>query len=176
MNRRRMLAALLAAVLLLASVAAANYLTSTFGMVPVGFGATATAGTYLAGFTFVLRDALQDAAGKRAAVIAVIAAAVVSFAVADPFVAAASAAAFLLAELADLAVYSPLRRRGYIRAAVASNVVGALVDSVVFLMIAGFPVLVSVPGQMIGKLTITALVVVLVAGIRLARAPRYATA
>lgn len=154
---------------LLASVVAANYLTSTYGMIPVGFGFTSTAGTFLAGVTFVLRDALQDVAGKIVTVLVIIAAAALSFALSDPFVAMASAAAFLLAELADLAVYTPLRKRGYIRAAVTSNVVGSLVDTVVFLAIAGFAILPALPGQMIAKLTVTAVVVVLIAAIRTRR-------
>lgn len=169
-NRRRYALALTAAALLLASVVAANYATSTFGMVPVGFGLTSTAGTFLAGLTFVLRDALQDTAGKRATLLVIFLSAVVSFAIADPFIALASAAAFLLAELSDLAVYTPLRKRGYIRAAVASNIVGSFVDTVAFLAIAGFAVWPAVPGQMLAKLTVTAVVVLVVAVVRTKRA------
>lgn len=154
---------------LLGSVVLANYATSTYGMIPVGFGLTSTAGTFLAGLTFILRDALQDAAGKRAAITAILLAAILSFAISDPFVAMASAAAFLLAELCDLAVYTPLRKRGYIRAAIASNVVGSFVDTVAFLAIAGFAILPAVPGQMVAKLAVTAAVVLLVAGIRTRR-------
>jgi len=147
-------------------IVAANIVTSSLGIIPVGLGLTATAGTYLAGATFVLRDSLQDHAGKRWVLGVVGAAAVVSFLVSDPFVALASATALLLAELADLAVYTPLRRRGYIRAAVASNVVGAVVDTVVFLGVAGFPIASALPGQMVGKLAVTAAAVALVAAYR----------
>lgn len=150
----------------LALILSANYVTSSFGMVPVGFGLIATAGTYFVGVTFVLRDWLQDIAGKRWTIGVIAAGAVLSFLVADPFIALASAAAFLISELADLAVYTPLRKRGYIRAAVASNFVGALLDTLVFLSIAGFPVLVALPGQMVGKLLVTAAVVVVVAAAR----------
>jgi len=152
----------------LACILAANYVTSRYGMVPVGFGLIATAGTYFAGLSFVLRDSLHDAAGKWATLAVIAGGAVLSFLVADPFIALASAVAFGLSETADLAVYAPLRRRGYIRAAVASNVVGSLVDSVVFLAIAGFPVMAALPGQMAGKLAITLAAVALVAGARLA--------
>lgn len=162
MNRLALAAAFLGCIL------AANYVTTEFGMVPVGFGLVATAGTYLAGLTFVLRDSLQDAAGKWVVVALIVAGAVLSFAVSAPIIALASGVAFLTSELADLAVYSPLRRHGYIRAAVASNVVGSLVDTLLFLSIAGFP-LAALPGQMVGKLLVTLAVVGLVASLRVYR-------
>ena len=62
----------------------------------------------------------------------------------------ARAAAFLLSEFADLAVYTPLARRGLIIAVVASGVVGLVVDSVVFLWLA-FGSLEFLLGQIIGK-------------------------
>lgn len=158
--------AALAAAGFIACILAANYVTTRYGMVPVGFGLVATAGTYFAGLSFVLRDAVQDAGGKRwvAAVIAI--GAVLSFLVSAPFIALASAAAFGLSELSDFAIYTPLRKRGYIRAAVASNVIGAVVDTVAFLAIAGFPVWAGLPGQLAGKFTITLVVVLAVAGAR----------
>ena len=151
------------ALMFLTCILAANVVTTDFGMVPVGFGLTATAGTYFAGATFILRDALQDVAGKRWALAVIALGAVLSFAVSDPFIALASAVAFGMSELADLAVYTPLRKRGYIRAAIASNIVGAIVDTIVFLWIAGFPILDAIAGQMVGKLAITAVAVIAVA-------------
>lgn len=159
----------LVAVVFLGCILAANVVTTHLGMVPVGFGLTATAGTYFAGATFILRDALQDVAGKRWTLGVIAAGAILSFAVSDPFIALASAVAFGLSEIADLAVYTPLRKRGYIRAAIASNIVGALVDTVAFLAIAGFPVMLALPGQMVGKLLVTLLAVVAVAIVRTQR-------
>ena len=156
----------------LGCILAANYVTTEFGMVPVGFGLTATAGTYLAGATFVLRDSLQDAYGKRWAIALIALGAALSFAVAAPFIALASGVAFLVAELADLAVYTPLRRRGYIRAAVASNVVGSLLDTVLFLWIAGFPIAGAWQGQVTAKVTVTLVVVLAVAAVRVRGARR----
>lgn len=150
----------------LACILAANYVTTEYGMVPVGFGLMATAGTYFAGLSFVLRDSLQDAAGKRWTLAVIAAGAALSFLVADPFIALASSVAFGLSEAADLAVYTPLRKRGYVRAAVASNVVGALVDTIAFLTIAGFPVRQALAGQMVGKLLVTAAVIALVVIVR----------
>jgi uncharacterized PurR-regulated membrane protein YhhQ (DUF165 family) len=167
MSRRGV--AIAAGAAFLGCILAANYVTSTYGMVPVGFGLVATAGTYFAGLTFVLRDVLQDTAGRWATVAVILAGAALSFAVSDPRIALASAAAFALSEWADLTVYTPLRRRGYLRAAVASNAVGAVVDSLVFLYVAGFPILDALAGQVVGKLLVTAAVVVLVVIYRRAR-------
>jgi uncharacterized PurR-regulated membrane protein YhhQ (DUF165 family) len=66
----------------------------------------------------------------------------------------------------DLAVYQPLRRRGWIRAALASNTVGAVVDTVLFLTIAGFPIAGTVPGQLFAKMTATVAVVAVVVACR----------
>ena len=44
--------------------------------------------------------------------------------------------AFLVSELADLAVYEPIRKRGWLPAVVASNIVGICVDSALFLWLA----------------------------------------
>lgn len=148
----------------------ANYATTRFGMIPVGFGLLATAGTYLAGLSFILRDGLQDLAGRRVTLGVIVAGAALSYLVSDPFIALASGVAFLLSEVTDQAIYSPLRRRGYVRAAVASNVVGTLVDTLAFLWIAGFPILAGAPGQIVGKVTLTGFAVAVVAALRARRA------
>lgn len=150
----------------LATILGANYLTTRYGLIPVGFGQLATAGTYLAGLAFVLRDAVQDTVGRWWTLTVIGTGAVVSFTVAAPFIAVASALAFLMSETADFLIYTPLRERGYIRAAVASNIVGAVVDTLVFLTVAGFSIREAFAGQMVGKLTVTLLVVLLVWGCR----------
>jgi hypothetical protein len=159
-----------AAAAFVACILAANYITTEYGMVPVGFGLMATAGTYFAGLTFVLRDTVQDGLGKAATVALIVVGAGLSYLVSDPFIALASGVAFLVSECADLLVYTPLRKRGYVRAAVASNVVGAFVDTVLFLWIAGFPIADAVAGQMLGKLAVTLVVVLALAGYRARRA------
>lgn len=131
-------------------VVVANWLTNRYGFVPVGFGLTATAGTYAAGLTFGVRDALHETAGRWWVIVAIVAGGVVSYAVA-PSLAVASAVAFLVSELADLIVYEPLRRRQWVAAVVLSNLVGALVDTVLFLHLAGFPIRDAIAGQMLGK-------------------------
>jgi uncharacterized PurR-regulated membrane protein YhhQ (DUF165 family) len=133
------------------SIATANYLTTRYGMIPVGPGITATAGTFAAGAALLMRDAVQDTLG-RAWVLAGIAAGAILTAATSPTLAIASTAAFLAAEGADMAVYTPLRARGWARAVLASNVVGALLDTFLFLLLAGFPITAAaVSGQLAGK-------------------------
>jgi hypothetical protein len=125
---------------LVACVAAANIATSHWGLVPAGFGLLVTAGTYAAGLALGLRDALQDSGGIRWVLGAIAVGIVVSFLFGDGRIALASAVAFGLGELLDLAVYTPLRKRRWRTAVVASNAVGGLVDTLVFLFIVGFPI------------------------------------
>jgi hypothetical protein len=158
------------AAVFLAAILAANYVTTEYGMVPVGFGLVATAGTYFAGLTFVVRDTIQDALGKWVVVGLIVAGAALSYLISDPFIALASGTAFLASEGADLAIYTPLRARGYIKAAVASNVVGSVVDTLLFLSVAGFPIAAAWQGQIVGKLTVTLVAVAAVAAVRAKRA------
>ena len=133
------------------AVVAANWLTSRYGFVPVGFGLATTAGTYAAGAALLARDALQDTAGRRAVLAAIGIGALLSAWLSTPQLALASGVAFLIAELSDMAIYTPLRQRGWARAVLASNVVGAALDTVVFLWLAGFPIWAAAPGQLVGK-------------------------
>lgn len=151
MTTRRGCLAAVALAYFVGSILLANMLTNEYGMVSVGFGLTATAGTFAAGAALLLRDAVQEAAGKAAVIVGILLGAGLTYFVA-PGLAAASATAFLIAELADMAVYTPLRRLDWAVAVVASNVVGAIVDTFVFLHMAGFPVTPSgVGGQLVGK-------------------------
>lgn len=161
---KRILAAALA-VAYLGTIVAANWAITRFGMVPVGFGLLAPAGVYFAGLAFTLRDLLHAAAGRLAVVAAIVAGAGLSFAVATPFLAVASAAAFGLSELADFAVYEPLHRRRWLVAVAASNMVGLAVDSALFLWLA-FGSLAFLPGQIVGKAWMTGLAVALLAVVR----------
>jgi uncharacterized PurR-regulated membrane protein YhhQ (DUF165 family) len=151
----------LAAVAYVGTIVAANWAITRYGLVPVGFGLTAPAGVYFAGLAFGLRDLTQEWAGKPATLAAIAVGAAVSYLVASPALAAASALAFGLSELADWAVYQPLRRRGWAVAVAASNTVGLLVDSALFLWIA-FGSLAFLPGQVVGKAWMTALAVAVV--------------
>ena len=139
---RRRGVAVLVLVAYVGTVVAANWSTDHFGLVAAGLGLLVPMGTYTAGLALGLRDALQDAAGDRRLwwVLAAIGIGTgVSFWVSDPQIAFASGAAFLLAELLDLAVYTPLRdndRR--VLAVVVSNTAGAAADTWLFLWWAPF--------------------------------------
>jgi uncharacterized PurR-regulated membrane protein YhhQ (DUF165 family) len=133
----------------LACIIGANWALTRFGVVPVGFGLMAPAGVYFAGLSFGLRDAVQELGGRAWTVGLIVVGAGLS-ALIDPTFAVASGCAFLLAELADFAVYTPLRERQWIGAVVASNAVGSVVDSAVFLWIA-FGSLDFMAGQVWGK-------------------------
>jgi uncharacterized PurR-regulated membrane protein YhhQ (DUF165 family) len=84
----------------------------------------------------------------------------------------ASAVAFLFSELADFAVYQPLRERRRLLAVFASNVVGLVIDSILFLWIA-FGGLDFIEGQIIGKLWTTVFAVVVLLALRRWVIPRY---
>lgn len=141
-----------------AAIVLANYVTTRYGFVSVGLGYTAAAGTYLAGMALGLRDLIQDALGRFAVLAVILTGAAVSYAVSDHRIATASALAVLVSELADLAVYTPLRNKAWAGAVLLSNTVGALVDTIVFLSVAGFFTWAAVPGQMVGKVVWATLV------------------
>jgi uncharacterized PurR-regulated membrane protein YhhQ (DUF165 family) len=140
--------------LFVGTVFAANWLVSNVGLVPVGFGLLAPAGVYVVGLAFTLRDVVQDTLGKRWVVAAIAAGAVASLVI-SPALAVASATAFALSEIADFFVYTPMRNsdRPY-AAVVASNAIGLVVDSAVFLWLA-FGSLEFLPGQVVGKAWMT---------------------
>ncbi|PRX90667.1 VUT family protein [Allonocardiopsis opalescens] len=154
----------------MATIPAANLLITHIGPLPVGFGLMAPAGVYMAALALVLRDLLQEAAGWRWSLVAVLAGTALSVFV-SPALALASGAAFLLSELADLAVYTPLRQRGMVVAVFASGVVGLVVDSLVFLWLA-FGSLDFLAGQVLGKTWMTLAAIVLLLLIRLVRLVR----
>jgi queuosine precursor transporter len=139
------------------TIVAANWAIMTFGLVPVGFGLVAPAGVYCAGLAFTLRDLTQDALGRWATVAAIVVGAGLS-ALVSPQLALASGTAFLISELADLAVYTPLRRQHWLLAVGLSNTVGLLLDSVLFLLLA-FGSLELLAGQVVGKIWMTLLAI-----------------
>ena len=144
----------------IACVPAANWLIGNVGtvciprgpcLIPVApFGITAPSGVLMIGLALVLRDLVQRRLGKGWTLGAILAGAALSGFVAPPALVVASVTAFLLSELADFAVYTPLQKRGLIRAVVLSSLVGLCVDSVAFLYLA-FGSLDYLGGQIIGK-------------------------
>src|SRR5215207_9418820 len=150
---------LIAAGLYVGTVFAANWAIGRFGIVPVGFGLLAPAGVYFAGLAFTLRDLTHEALGRQAVLFAILLGAAFSAFVSPQF-AVASGVAFLLSELADFAVYTPLRQRNWLGAVTLSNTVGLVADSILFLGLA-FGSLEFLAGQIVGKLWMTVLAVAL---------------
>lgn len=172
-HRRHLGIGLLVAYIL--SILGANWAIERFGVVPVGFGLVAPAGVFFAGFCFELRDLVQDTLGRRWAVAALVIGAAFSAFISTRF-AFASGVAFLLGELADFAIYTPLRQRFWLVAMIVSNIIGDVLDSAIFLFLA-FGSLEFITGQVIGKAYCTLIPVVLLWGIRkLVRARRVAVA
>lgn len=142
-----------------ASVPAANWLIQNLGtvcipngpcLIPVAPGLTAPSGVLMVGVALVLRDLVQRRLGIGWAVLAIAIGGLLSALFAPPALVIASVAAFLLSEIADLAVFTPLQRRGLVMAALVSSLVGLVVDSIVFLWLA-FGSLDYLAGQVVGK-------------------------
>ncbi|MFD6091265.1 VUT family protein [Oerskovia sp. NPDC060338] len=151
--RRLGLGLMLALAAFIGAVVTANVVTSHMGLVPVGFGLLAPAGTYAAGAALLARDFVHKQGGRRWSLGAIGVAAILSWFMSTPEIAIASVAAFVVAELVDLCIFVAVRRRGFIRAAFTSNLISAPLDTFVFLTIAGFPLTVdTMLGQIVGKL------------------------
>lgn len=136
---------LLVFLLFAATIPAANWLIGNVGsfcvpngpcLIPVGFGLMAPSGVLMIGLALVLRDWLHELAGWKWSVVAVVVGAGMSLLFSPPAIAIASAVAFLFAEMADLAVYAKLRERSKPVAVMASQIVGAALDSALFVWIA----------------------------------------
>lgn len=141
------------------TIVAANWATATFGLVSLGFGLVVTAGTFMAGFALIARDWVQLTNRRRVLFGAILAGSAVSAVTSTPQLAVASGVAFLVSELIDTAVFTPLRDRSLPVAVIMSSLIAAPVDTVLFLWIAGFPVTwAAVAGQVLVK-TALALVV-----------------
>jgi uncharacterized PurR-regulated membrane protein YhhQ (DUF165 family) len=128
-------------------------------------GLMAPSGVLMIGAALVLRDLVQRRLGAAFGVAAIAVGAALSAGLAPPSLVLASAAAFLLSELADFAVYTPLARRRLVLAVLASSMVGLVVDSFVFLWLA-FGSLDFLGGQIVGKAWMVLLSIPLVAYLR----------
>lgn len=160
LDRRRYLEGALVFAGFAACVPLANWLIGNVGTVcvpngpcllPVAPGLLAPSGVLAVGVALVLRDLVQRRLGLLFSAIAIAVGAMLSAFFAPPALVFASTAAFALSETADLAVYTPLQRRGLVIAAFASSLVGLVIDSIVFLSLA-FGSLDFLAGQILGKL------------------------
>ena len=119
----------------------------------------APAGVLAAGFVFSFRNLTQETLGRRFSVLAILLGAALSWLISGDSdlggplrLPLASGFAFLLSETLDFAVYTPIRRRGWVRAMLASDLAGQVLDSVIFLTSAfGAGGLAFLAGQIVGK-------------------------
>ncbi|MEO8898977.1 MAG: VUT family protein [Candidatus Dormibacter sp.] len=160
----RRIAGILALLGYIGVIVAANWAVQRYGLVNVGFGLKAPAAVYFVGIAFSLRDLVQNILGRWVSIGAIVVGAGVSAAV-SPALALASGLAFFSSELADFVVYTPLLRRGWLLALIPANLVGCVVDSLVFLSIA-FGSLSLLSGQVLGKAWMTLLAVILLGPVR----------
>jgi uncharacterized PurR-regulated membrane protein YhhQ (DUF165 family) len=181
-SRRRVVIGSVAACAFIGCVILANWLVENVGTVRfpggphvIDFGPwDAPSGVLAIGLAFTLRDITQQTLGRLAVVAAVVIGAGLSYLIA-PSLAFASGAAFLVSELADFAVYTPLQRRRFYLAVALSGVVGAVVDTLLFLELA-FDSIRFWQGQVAGKLLMIALALLLLIPVRRALLPRYSQA
>lgn len=168
----------IAALAYVGTVWAANYAVQHWGIVGVGFGLSAPAGVYFVGLAFTLRDIVHRSLGRLVVIAAILVGAGLSYFLSNTTtipgghvnLALASAFAFLLSEFSDLSVYEPLRKRGWLPAVAASNAVGLVVDSALFLWLA-FGSLAFFWGQVVGKTWMTVLAILVLVLVN--RIPRY---
>jgi hypothetical protein len=161
-------------VLFCLTIPAANWMIGHVGtvcvqngpcLVPVAPGIVAPSGVLMVGAALVLRDLVQRRLGVEFGIGAIVAGAAISAGLAPTSLVLASAAAFLLSEIADFAIYTPLARRRLVAAVIASSTAGLVVDSIVFLWLA-FGSLEILFGQIIGKLWMVLLAIPFVIWIR----------
>jgi uncharacterized PurR-regulated membrane protein YhhQ (DUF165 family) len=173
-DRRRTIEGLIFLVAFALTIPAANWMIGHVGtvclpdgpcLVPVLPGLMAPSGVTMIGIALVLRDLVQRRLGARFSVGAILVGALLSAALAPRALVIASGTAFLLSELADFAVYTPLARRRLVAAVVTSSLVGLVVDSIVFLWLA-FGSLEFLGGQIVGKAWMVVLSIPFVAWLR----------
>ena len=158
-ERRRVGEGLAYLALFTLTIPAANWMIGNVGLtcvpagpclIPVAPGLAAPSSVVVVGLAFVLRDLVQRRLGTRVALVAIGLGAAMSAFLAPAQIVVASTAAFLLSELADFAVYTPLQRRRFVLAVALSSLVGLVVDSALFLYLA-FGSFEFLLGQVVGK-------------------------
>ena len=156
-------------ILFLATVPLANWLIHNIGVVcvpngpcllPVAPGIMAPSGVLVIGATIVLRNILQELVSKTWMAGCILVGVWTSVFIAPVELALASGIAFGIAEITDWAVYTPLRKNGFKTALLVSGIVGAVVDSSLFVFFA-FGSFHFVEGQIIGKLWATIIAITL---------------
>ena len=97
-------------------------------------GTIFTIGSVIAGLVFVARDFAQREVGHKVVLLLMAAAGLLSYLLADPFVAIASIAAFAISEISDYIVYSKYKG-DFNKRVIVSSLVSVPIDTAVFLAI-----------------------------------------
>ena len=140
----------------IAAIVVANLGFSYLPMIELPFDQRLAPMSFLVGFIFVLRDFAQKEVGHKVW-FSIAAGVALSYVMADPFVASASATAFLISEFVDWSVYTvsdkPMKQR-----VILSSCASAPVDSAVFMIMLGFfswfGLLVMIASKMVGALIV----------------------
>ena len=132
-------------------VAMANAATFWLGLVPVGFGLSATAGTLGVGVIASCGDWLRDFNSRWLVGAAVVVATLLSCATAGP-VGLAWGIAYLIAGIVGSFIWRPLDELGANNGLVlAALCLTSLVEAVVYVWLLAWFIPATVPGQMLGK-------------------------
>ena len=148
--RARLFAAIAAMVVV---VTASNILVQypvAFDLGPVHLGDLLTWGAFTYPFAFLVTDLTNRYDGPNRArfvvVIGFVVALVLSFYLSTPRIAIASASAFLVGQLLDIAIFSRLRNRFWLVPPLTGSLLGSLIDTLIFFTIAFAPVLGFIDG------------------------------
>lgn len=114
----------------------------------------------IVGFVFVVRDFAQQRVGHHV-LWAMLAGIAISWAIVSPELALASAAAFAIGELADWAIFT-MTGKPFSQRILFSSLLGAPLDSLVFLALVGLASPVGMAAQIVSKLAGACLVFYLV--------------
>jgi queuosine precursor transporter len=148
--RARLFAAIAAMVVV---VTASNILVQypvAFDLGPVHLGDLLTWGAFTYPFAFLVTDLTNRYDGPNRArlvvVIGFVVALALSFYLSTPRIAIASASAFLVGQLLDIAIFSRLRNRFWIVPPLTGSLLGSLIDTLIFFTIAFAPVMGFIDG------------------------------
>lgn len=154
-------------VLYLLSIVMANFVTAAFAPLHVGIFIIPM-GTLLIGATFILRDLVQNKYGRKKTYViigaALLLSAIASYLHGDTLlIVAASAISFAIAETTDTEIYTRLRLPMAWRV-FYSGIVGGLLDSIIFVVIALSPIGANflpweaVPAAIIGQVLVKTII------------------
>lgn len=151
-------------ILYIACVVLADILAARW-IVPIGFGLIVPAGVFMIAPIFTLRDEIHRNSGAKTVVKLIFIASAISYLVSILIgssllgkITIASVLAFLVSEYADTFVYHLIRKETWMQRVIKSNLVSALLDSVIFIWMAFGFILPLILGQYIVKMAISIVV------------------